>query len=685
MSRNPDFFENLVYSSSESIILKEIITMISQGGAFSINGILTHIGKIMSKTLMMLVSQYLIKNPSKLFSVFKNLFIKFFYTKKVLKPTLGSLDNIVSNVIKKTLGDGDLDGKTKSCQYGFFPIVMTIGPSEEIYEYFSPTHGEFIEKCIADATERYNDRKMSKKTVCKAGASTYIPLELFPSTNYINLTKKVKAFFEVSALMGNRATKAIVINGVPGLGKTNSIDFIARQNLVDEVIRMDMTKYMSSSFKGVCDSITSSGSVVICFDEIDKWLEYTISHRYTDLAAKKEIELEYDIYYRQEKEKFLYEVLELLQTTKFPLGAMIIFCSNNFDTIFEGIDMTHFHSFIDRLLNVKFELCDTDEFKRYITYVNEKLKGSDYEIPDLDEHLIRIRPDIQITFRRISDISTDSCYHIPTIIDKVNEYMILKEKQPIDSPVYNENSDKKSINRLMKISVSPTPALPKSPETLTPSTTVPSTPVPSSPEPKFIQPENGGNYGDEEDEDDDDAWLGELKGESPYMCDWTQTCGCTYCLLWREVEKANEDLELEPYDIAKILPEIKDGSPETPIPGVNESMLRADIRHCVEPDCITCVAMQNVSWYLDKIKRCNKMHIKVKIAIQMFSVMTDHNYGGLYRSENFMKNLLDKMRDIKIDMIRRAYVNDGLVPLVSKLLEVIRTLKAHLDMNFQQE
>src|SRR5690606_24273036 len=104
-------------------------------------------------------------------------------------------------------------------------------------------------------------------------------------------------------------------------------------------------------------------------------------------------------------------------------GIVFIFCSNNFETIFDGVDMTHFASLKRRLVNVKFERCDKLELIEYIEYYNLKLKGSQWYYPSgkLSGILEKIRPDLSIPYYILSDTLMLSEHNMEKFVCLLND------------------------------------------------------------------------------------------------------------------------------------------------------------------------------------------------------------------------------------------------------------------------
>ena len=134
-----------------------------------------------------------------------------------------------------------------------------------------------------------------------------------------------------------------------------------------------MTKALKHDFKTVINNYMNDGTIfpdlisehpnVLLIDELDKYLDYNFSYNYTldrDNYNKKKKETDDDFiseeeYKKSKKMSFLYELLSLIDSENHYKKCIIIFCANNFETIFENIYMTHFLSLKKRFVNINFE------------------------------------------------------------------------------------------------------------------------------------------------------------------------------------------------------------------------------------------------------------------------------------------------------------------------------------------
>jgi uncharacterized protein YutD len=257
---------------------------------------------------------------------------------------------------------------------------------------------------------------------------------LYPSRNYKNLVEIIRAHCNVSRIVKSYSVLGLLIDGVPGLGKTKFSDYAAELKIVGYIYKVDMTTMLEHPYKEVLKvlyhKIAITCDTMFVIDEIDKYIEYRIQFEYSELlkTPTKPTDAEAAIpefaqFEKQSKITFLYEMLSILERDGLNDSVIVIFCSNNFHSIFEGIDVTHFVSLYDRFVKVNFHKCNHDEIVKYIMYYNEKLKGTDLYC-NIHESSLRdsLRLDIEITHRTLHHISVHTKYNAMKMVDMINKH-----------------------------------------------------------------------------------------------------------------------------------------------------------------------------------------------------------------------------------------------------------------------
>jgi hypothetical protein len=419
-------FGNITGVSTETLVLRELLKTVSSGFTdFTYKGILKLVFNVVGKVVGIFVLQYLTRDPSKIFTLFKSALIFIFYRRKRYSTMSRTREGSICSIIRKKLSGGTTDKDTRMTFYSGFPIYLQALSGEDEFTYLPYIQTSIFAEAEEEAIKKELEAVCLKKvTVIEQHlGSVYTPKTLYPSENYKNISDIVKTHFETCELLGNRMTRPILINGRPGLGKTDSGDYIASLNIVNKVVKIPMTMFMNKNFKEIADGLKSDGTVVYIFDELDKWLENGIKNGYYKyISGTKLSPLTFPQFYAKEKEEFLYHLLELIDTDRFPYGSIIIFCSNNFDTIFSGIEMTHFHSLQTRIMNFTFHPCDKKELCGYMDYINQKFRGSIYERKEMEDVYKKVREDLCITYRKVALTLLEVAYDFELFVEKINEY-----------------------------------------------------------------------------------------------------------------------------------------------------------------------------------------------------------------------------------------------------------------------
>lgn len=266
------------------------------------------------------------------------------------------------------------------------------------------------------------------------------PSRLYPSKNYQKLEKIISSHYDVSELVGVHSVIGVIIDGVPGLGKTKFADFAADEGLAGTVNKIDMTAFLNLEFSVLMSKFYHQFEVeyntIFMIGEVDKYLDVRIDREYEIYKIenfKRNSEndgdelvmpMSFKEFQVSAKNKFLFEMLAVLERDGLKKSVVVIFCSNNFHSIFEGVDLTHHKSLYDRFIKINFEKCDHQEIIQYIDHYNEKLQGTRYQCPESTSVLGQLlRSDISVTHRVLHQISIECQYDPIKIIHRLNTYV----------------------------------------------------------------------------------------------------------------------------------------------------------------------------------------------------------------------------------------------------------------------
>lgn len=305
----------------------------------------------------------------------------------------------------------------------------------------SPQYLKLTEQAKTDKKIRTSTAANCKKLVYE-NRFTQKPISpniMFPSNNYIHLADMINKSIDTSDKLGHYQTIPILINGEPGLGKSKSLDYIAYNTKVKDIIKVDLATYINSkvTLSAIFDSLMTlgvSGHTVIIIDELDKYISSVCQANETPEKINDEL---------------LNHVLSLIESeSSGPYCIYLIFCSNNFDTIFDYISddrKIHYESLKDRFLKLIFHRLDKPEFTRYIQWLAEKTESN------IDEKwLDNIPEDFSITSRDLKNTCLLRLYDIESICKSVrsspkSKTIIAKISRPIVGHKYQDDSQMKTL------------------------------------------------------------------------------------------------------------------------------------------------------------------------------------------------------------------------------------------------
>jgi hypothetical protein len=453
--------------SADAIIMGQIVKYATSENGGVVDFTTAIIPKL-PMIVFMVVAKKCIENSGDFFysswESFKSLMKRLFYTQTRIydhqKPD--SKNYHLNNVYDKQM---------YSFANQYFPIEKTVIDKELVVSHIGwlPYHKALLDTCEKEASvlfDSYLDASSQqkiiyKKLVLKEGLLKYEPSEssqLYPSKNYLKLVDIIRDHFDVSNRIKSFSVIGASINGIPGLGKTKFADFAVNNKLAGTILKVDMTSMLKYSFTRVLHvmyhSIAIVTDTIFVIDEIDKYLDYRMNIEYEDklLELKNQakegvVELNKKEFVSQMKNTFLYDILSILERDGLSHSVVVIFCSNNFQSIFEGLDMTHHYSTFTRFMPVEFEMCDHVEIIEYLLHYNKIFEGTKFWL-DLDRKTMEktLRKDVCVTHRVLHHTSIKANYHAWKIINALNE-----NKSMPDIPKLN-NTEESNSTKVMCVS-----------------------------------------------------------------------------------------------------------------------------------------------------------------------------------------------------------------------------------------
>ena len=438
--------------SADFIVMSKIVDIVASPSGGVIDVIKAIIPKIPCIALLVVLKKC-IDNTGDVYTVIASNIWKI--AKYILYEDLVLLEcNSVDNLdyyCKKSI-------EKKKCllNNAYFPIYWDVNDSVAQLSITkrSSDHTHFWDECHEDAIVAqsvYELVKTQKKVVyktmlCKNTELSYSKSnasKLYPSRNYKKLVDSIKTHFSVSDIVESFSVIGMLIDGIPGLGKTKFAEFAVEERLAGHVYKVDMTCMLKFSFSRVLESMYRDVEIVsntiFMIDEIDKYIDYRISLEYNELkdsiinsnnttstsstsdVTQSKVIKPFSEFQAHAKTTFLYDMLSILERDGLKHSVVVIFCSNNFHSIFEGVDLTHHKSLYDRFMKIKFEECDHTEIIEYILYYNNRFINTEYHLElDVDNLKNSLRRDVRVTHRTLHHISIHAKYNAFEMIKLLN-------------------------------------------------------------------------------------------------------------------------------------------------------------------------------------------------------------------------------------------------------------------------
>jgi SpoVK/Ycf46/Vps4 family AAA+-type ATPase len=109
----------------------------------------------------------------------------------------------------------------------------------------------------------------------------------------------------------------MLIDGIPGLGKTKFADYATDTKLAGYVYKTDMTSFLQIEFsqvvKPMFHDIHITAPTIFLIDEVDKYLDYRLDSVINDVPVDDKVTKDPVAIKKQFKETFLYDMLSILE------------------------------------------------------------------------------------------------------------------------------------------------------------------------------------------------------------------------------------------------------------------------------------------------------------------------------------------------------------------------------------
>lgn len=192
---------------------------------------------------------------------------------------------------------------------------------------------------------------------------------LYPSRNYVTLTNLLDNQIELCNIIKNYRVKGILIDGEPGLGKSFFVNYhTANSRHCKSIYGVDLSFFTDQSIETIISNfmLNITSPTIFMLDELDKYVKFYIDGAYHYDSIKDEkvaIELKTKKQFTIEtKTAILLNILKIIEKSGDKYPCYVLFCSNNFKTIFKGVSAKHFESLTTRFIIHNFCRCDHTEF-----------------------------------------------------------------------------------------------------------------------------------------------------------------------------------------------------------------------------------------------------------------------------------------------------------------------------------
>lgn len=485
----------MMSSTPDSIIMGKIVEIASSQTSPRISDFIAAIAPKIPAIILMIAMKKLLENTgdmySNAFTSIKKTLKVMFYTTIVLQNSqaINHLDYHMRQVFAS-----EYLSLNSNLMFPMYEASDDDECNKIYYLRWHPSHRSFIDRCkklaedqlsdhIASANLKVTSFKSLKLTSKGLGYQPSKPMQLYPSRNYKELVELMKTHIRVSDIVHSHTVLGVMINGVPGLGKTKFADFVVTQKIVSAVYKVDMTTMLEYPFKEAIKHIYHNIEIVVdtmfMIDEIDKYIDFRIEKEYKALQNSKQPDepqpseetplkansntidsSSFEEFRRHSKTAFLYDLLSVLERDGLSHSVIVIFCCNNFHSIFEDIDITHHRSLYDRFMKVRFNECDIDEVVGYIDHYNRMFEGTDLHANVTKDDLYEmLNSDISITHRALHHISVKTKYNAFAMIDELNAYVAEEDSgEALSQKIANIKKDRERLNNAAN-SLASTPIL----------------------------------------------------------------------------------------------------------------------------------------------------------------------------------------------------------------------------------
>lgn len=479
-----DLLNNFMQISPHTLVMKHVLSYSSEF-LQKITGNKNTVGSNIKKIILLLLLSSLSMNFDKLFNlgvdkltisilwIGMNIFmtteiIDLTKNKKIIIDGFEVYPKTYIDILSEKLNfnlkfQSDEKKEWKSCGNGRIHITLSESDGYSSYKkitikYNQILSGKYFNELRKIASEKSLIQGKIVKLITGIDGSGRCDVEekcqqtMFAYKRYCHLYDEIRSYFEINNLINIRKPIGIILNGIPGTGKSSFCDYVCQKGICTNVIKINMMNYVNLDFKTILSAIKGKFQLMdndlLCFDELDKYFNIYLMNKYqkqqsianyvkekdTKSAVSENTETsnnimnednvkvnadnEYNESCIKETNTFLTNLNTFIDGEEISANIIIVFCANNFDTIFKYAT-EHFDSLKDRFIYETIEPYNVDDVCGFLSYYNSYFDGTDYQTTS-EKIRELVPPNINITARKLHQLMVKNHYNIENTIKKIN-------------------------------------------------------------------------------------------------------------------------------------------------------------------------------------------------------------------------------------------------------------------------
>lgn len=298
---------NNIYANNENtIILRQILNQLKKikFDKSKLGDSLKSILCIFPNILAVILIKYMLQNNNVIATKIWDILFRILYKKQTFVANNSSLDKFIDNEIRTRPHTDDT-----LIKLSFTNNVSTI----RTLRFFPCNYIKMYNDVMTSAKTKHNT---SSEIIANLYSLSYDEskksfsfslmemVPLYPSSDYVHLRTMISNIISVSTILNMYKLQPLLLNGIPGIGKTNVIHFLSDTGL-NTIRKIDMTNFMNSEIPlhsilaNAFYGVPHTNHTLYIVDELDKYIFHKIN------TGKKEEKII--------KEEMLNSILSLIE------------------------------------------------------------------------------------------------------------------------------------------------------------------------------------------------------------------------------------------------------------------------------------------------------------------------------------------------------------------------------------